>query len=135
MTPSAKSILAHLNATPSGATRIELEVALKIGQSTVGNVIGKLVAQKAIASVAVGGAGKDMRTRRYYAPHHAQKVEPRRAKQRTAPQKTPFDGEPRITSETKVTICPPFVDRRFEFNPPPGWKGEVTREWEKERSL
>lgn len=55
----------------------------------------------------------------------------RRAKQRTAPVKF-AEGEARITSETKVTICPPFVDRRFEFVPPPGWKGEITLARERE---
>jgi len=41
-------------------------------------------------------------------------------------------GEPIITSETKVTICPHGVDRRFTFEPPPGWKGQITLDREQE---
>ena len=28
----------------------------------------------------------------------------------------------------KVTIAPPFKDTRFVFDPPPGWRGEISRD-------
>lgn len=29
----------------------------------------------------------------------------------------------------KVTPCPCGIDQRFTFTPPPGWVGEITRDW------
>ena len=36
-------------------------------------------------------------------------------------------------SHAKRTVCPPFVDRRFEVETPPGWTGQITRDWRERR--
>lgn len=30
--------------------------------------------------------------------------------------------------KVKITICPPFEDRRFKFDAPEGWEGEITKD-------
>ena len=42
-------------------------------------------------------------------------------------------GEPIITPATKVTVCPSGTDQRFTFSPPPGWVGQITRDWREGR--
>lgn len=37
--------------------------------------------------------------------------------------------EPVITADTKITRAEPFVDRRFVGETPPGWVGQITRDW------
>lgn len=134
-----QSIVAHLQTTPAGATQAELQEALHLGRALVAKLVVKLVASNAIVYAIVGGVGKDTRTRRYFAPEHhklddkTMPVVARRTKQRTAPVR--LVGEERITSETKVTICPTFEDKRYAFDPPPGWRGAITQDWEKERGL
>jgi len=143
MTPSMTALLDHLRATPGGATKDDLVKVLPIGFHQIQKLVGRMASSGTIAFVVSGGEGKDNHTRRYYAIEHspvsgkgAAIVPTRRTKQRTAAPKIGFkDSEARITSETKVTICAPFVDRRFAFDPPPGWKGEVTLAWEQERGL
>ena len=34
-----------------------------------------------------------------------------------------------VPADVKVTIAPPFRDTRFVFDPPPGWRGEITTDW------
>ena len=36
-------------------------------------------------------------------------------------------------SRAVVTICPPFVDRRFAVETPPGWVGAITSDWRERR--
>lgn len=36
-------------------------------------------------------------------------------------------------SRAKVTVCPPFVDRRWAVETPPGWVGAITRDWRERR--
>lgn len=130
MTQSEK-ILDYLRATPAGATRVEIGAALGISRAQTGKLIDRMMAVGSIVGVAEGGKGKDTRTKRYspYSSASTKPAEFRRAKQRTAAPARPFEGDARITSETRVTICPPFVDRRFEFDPPPGWRGAITQDW------
>lgn len=33
------------------------------------------------------------------------------------------------STEVPVTHCPSGTDARFRFDPPPGWVGEITRDW------
>lgn len=35
--------------------------------------------------------------------------------------------------EPKITRAKPFVDKRFAFDPPPGWVGQITRDWRERR--
>lgn len=81
-----------------------------------------------------GATSKDHRTLRYFAPEHAPAVPYRRAKQRTAAPSSGWKGEAYTTPATVITVAPPFVDR-FAFDPPPGWKGQITLDREKELGL
>jgi len=136
-------ILSILQALPQGATAVELTPRLGISHKNTQNLLGRMAGAGSIARMKIGGIGNDNHTLRYYAHEHKPQAEHstkpaefRRAKQRTAAPARAFDdGEARITSETKVTICPPFVDRRFEFTPTPGWKGQITLDREMERGL
>ena len=137
-----KSILDHLKATPTGATKVELTDALPIGFLQIEKLVGRMTTSNAIGYVVEGGAGKDNHTRRYYAHEHkpldvkAVPVVVRRTKQRTAaPSRAFAEAVASNTDEVKPQICAPFVDRRFEFTPPPGWVGEITKDWKKERGL
>jgi hypothetical protein len=137
-----QAIVEYLRSTPSGATKDDLSRALALGHRWVEKIMPSLAGK--VASIKVG-SGKGHQALRYFAPEHAPLLPPQMSKpkgkadhfrkQRTAAPSTGWQGEAKITSETKVTICPPFVDRRFEFKPTPGWKGEVTRKWEQERGL
>lgn len=80
------------------------------------------------------------KTSRYYLTEHAPAERPQRPppKQRLTSvrdenKRLPLDGEPIITERTKVTRAEPFVDRRFTFDPPPGWRGQITRDWQARR--
>jgi hypothetical protein len=74
-----------------------------------------------------------------YAPEHAPK-EPARVYAplrrltsiRDANVMVP-QGDPIITPATKVTVCPSGTDQRFTFSPPPGWVGQITRDWRERR--
>ena len=137
MTPSMQSILDRLRATPAGATKVELVEALPLGLRQIGKLLGRLLSINAIGYAREGGEGKDNHTRRYYAHEHrpldekAMPVAVKRAKQRTAPVR--LIGEARITSDTKVTVAPPFEDKRFRVDSAPRVVDSAEcREWAKE---
>lgn len=123
MTKTMQAMLDHLRATPGGATKVELAAVLPVGPQQIDKLVRVMVSSNAIGYVIVGGAGKDNHTRRYYAHEHRQlddkamPVAARRTKQRTAPVR--LVGEERITSETKVTVAPPFEDKRFRVDSAP----------------
>lgn len=127
-------MLAHLQANPAGATSRELAVAIDCTWRRTMDIATKLTKAGSIVSMPNPGI-TDHRTNRYYAPEHAPAVPHRRAKQRTAAPSRAFEGEAFTTPDTVITIAPPFVDRRFKFDPPPGWKGQITLDHEKERGL
>ena len=67
----------------------------------------------------------------YYAPEFAPEVmapAQRTTSIRDANVTMPMGGEPIITPATKVTRAEP-VPGRFEFKPPPGWRGQITSDW------
>jgi len=45
----------------------------------------------------------------------------------------PAGADPIIPPTVKVTVCPAGVDHRFTFTPPPGWVGQITRDWREPR--
>jgi hypothetical protein len=44
-------------------------------------------------------------------------------------------GDAIVRAGVKVTICPSGSDSRFRFAAPPGWQGEITRDWLARRGL
>jgi hypothetical protein len=58
---------------------------------------------------------------------------PTLVKRREKARPAPLAGEPIITSETRVTICPPFVDRRWTAGPVPRVvAADECRDWARE---
>lgn len=43
--------------------------------------------------------------------------------------KAPWKPGQEVVHKGKVTLCPSGIDQRFTFTPPPGWVGEITRDW------
>ncbi len=43
--------------------------------------------------------------------------------------KSPWKPGQEVVHKGNVTICPSGIDQRFTFTPPPGWVGEITRDW------
>ena len=39
-----------------------------------------------------------------------------------------------IPADVKITVCRPCQVERYRFDPPKGWKGEITRDWLDQRS-
>lgn len=48
--------------------------------------------------------------------------------------KLPAGGAVTWPANVRVTVAPTQHDTRFTFDPPPGWKGELGRDWERKRS-
>jgi hypothetical protein len=109
----------HLRTVPSGATSAECAEALGLTHSRTTDLCTLARKVGLIASHPDPQGVRD-RTLRHYAAEHAPKEPPQkplpRAKERTAAPK--LQGEARITPATRVTICPGFVDRRFEHSGP-----------------
>lgn len=45
----------------------------------------------------------------------------------------PAGGTVTWPENVRVTVAPTYRDTRFTFDPPPGWRGELMREWEQRR--
>jgi hypothetical protein len=109
----------QLRTVPSGATSAECAEALGLTHSRTTDLCTLARKVGLIASHPDPQGVRD-RTLRHYAAEHAPKEPPQkplpRAKERTAAPK--LQGEARITPATRVTICPGFVDRRFEHSGP-----------------
>ena len=119
-TSTIRKVRDYLQANQAGATRVEIAKALSISPRHLENVTAQLTRSNGIAWVKQGGIGNDHQTRLYFALQHAPaeakaqkppRVEPMMRKERYGQRASP--GEARITSDTKVTIAPPFIDRRF----------------------
>jgi hypothetical protein len=145
---ATQQILDHLHATPGGATRVEMAAALPISVRHVQNMTSRLSAAGTIAWVKEGGAGKDNYTRRYFALQHAPVIAvalppaPKLAKpvkhanplelgraKAAVPAKHFVQAPATNPRGVKVTVCPHGVDKRFSFEPPPGWVGQITQDW------
>lgn len=55
-------------------------------------------------------------------------------KKRPPLDKLPEGGQVTWPAGVRVTVAPTPRDTRFTFDPPPGWKGEFGREWERKRN-
>ena len=79
--------------------------------------------------------GRGTQRRVYFMPEFAPAQEPLRS---TAPtsfavhsKRVVLDKDaPADFSKAKVTVCPGFTeDKRFAFQPDPGWRGQITSDW------
>jgi hypothetical protein len=53
----------------------------------------------------------------------------------TRPRQSVVNLEPGVQLHhgIKVTLCPAGKDQRYTFTPPPGWVGQITRDWRERR--
>jgi hypothetical protein len=65
----------------------------------------------------------------------AQRAAEGRKSVNTRPKQSLVHLEPGVAlhPDVKVTRAEPFVDRRFRFEPTPGWVGQITRDWRERR--
>jgi hypothetical protein len=110
----------QLRTVPSGATSAECAEALGLTHSRTTDLCTLARKVGLIASHPDPQGVRD-RTLRHYAAEHAPKEPPQkplpRAKERTAAPK--LQGEARITSATRVTICPHGEDTRYRVTSAP----------------
>lgn len=122
-----------------GMLTSEIARARNITVSSAGNILARLIAAGKCVSVFIDG-----KTKRYfvpqYAPAHVEPVAQQLLQKaarppttiRISPSRMDPDAPPIITERTKITVAkaPPG---RFEFDPPPGWRGQITRDWRERR--
>lgn len=119
----------------SGITSSDVAHARGITQQSAAILLGRMAADGLLVNVR-----RSHKDSRYYLPEHAptlnaalkeKKIQPltsiRAANVRLDP-----GAEAISTPATKITSvkAPPG---RFEFQPPPGWKGQITRDWRERR--
>jgi hypothetical protein len=114
-----RQLAEFLRTVPAGATSQQCGEAMGLSHFRASDVATHARKAGAIVSYPQPGRGR-AKTLLHFAPEHAPKEPPQkplpRAKERTAAPK--LQGEARITPATRVTICPGFVDRRFEHSGP-----------------
>lgn len=118
-----------------GITTTDVSHQRSVANATAYATLQRLVQRGRAVNVVYGH-----RDSRYYLPEHApaerpQQLRPRQRMTSVRDENTrlPLEGEPIITERTKVTRAAPFVDRRFAFEPPPGWRGQITQDWRERR--
>lgn len=136
----AALVLAAIQRRP-GLNTAALASVTGVPVRRVANACSRMVAAKMIVwtgeprhrqyhpiELAPAGARSDLNARRKSdAPIHAPPVSIK-AQLLERPQ-----GETIMRDGVKVTICPSGRDQRFTFVPPPGWVGEITRDWSERR--
>lgn len=125
------TLAAMAEAGPRGVTTVAMSQARGVANATAYATLQRL-AQSGRCVLVV----HSYRDRRYYLPEHAPASVPalpkprqRLTSVRDENTRLPLQGEPIITERTKITSAEPFVDRRFAFDPPKGWQGQITRDW------
>lgn len=115
----------------AGMTPTQLARARNVKRPSVERPIQRLVAAGRIVNSRVS-----QRVSLYFVPEFAPEVlkaPPQRLTSIRDANVTMPQGEPIITEQTRITRAAPFVDRRFAFDPPPGWTGQITRDWRERR--
>jgi DNA-binding MarR family transcriptional regulator len=116
----------------SGMLVSEIMAATGFLESSVSTQLARLHKAGKIAWVRDGAKGKGHQRKRWYVAglEPVAPVEPvkRRLTSIRDANVTMPQGDPIITPTTKITRVDP-VPGRFEFKPPPGWRGAITTDW------
>lgn len=140
--------LLELCAQPGGVLCSEIKAAIPAPPGTLSNKLRKLSEAGTLHR-----RGQPRHYRYFTHQAHADAWQPAKPKRKPAKpkhgpaltigrSKPKSAGQISIAAATTVTM-PPHVqvqraptprDDRFTFTPPPGWKGELTREWEERRA-
>lgn len=125
-------ITAILDAREStGATTDELAAELGRHKVQVGGALAKMGKAGSVAWHLMSN-GMCHNKRRWYLPQHKPSEPP--LQPATNVCVTPMPAAPKPAANGAVLVqCPAFEDRRFTFDPPPGWVGEITRDWRERR--
>lgn len=114
----------------AGMTPTQLARARGVKRPSVERPIQRLVAAKRLVN-----HRQSQRVSLYFVPEFAPEVlkaPPVRLTSIRDANVTMPQGEPIITAQTKITRADP-APGRFEFRPPQGWTGQITRDWRERR--
>lgn len=67
-------------------------------------------------------------------PEKSGEPKPLKAAERSRAVTLPACADAIIPETVKVTVCPSGRDQRFTFTPPPGWVGQITRDWRERKT-
>ena len=122
-----------------GATTVEIASALGVHENHAGGALNEMSKAGTVAWHAIGD-GICHNRRRWYLPEFKPAAapvllgsalnRPRVIKARST--RLNRNQAPAGPAPAPI-VCPAFKDTRFAFDPPPGWVGEITRDWQESR--
>lgn len=118
----------------AGINALTASHVLGVSRDRATVLLGQLAKERKITRV--WRHGKEMAI--WYMPELAPRMAvidaaPRKRDQPLSRLTLPPDAPAIVPPGVKVTQCPHGVDSRFTFTPPPGWRGQITKDWRERR--